>query len=125
MRYSLRLKQLESSSPMAISRVSALPKAPQRPDGQQGQLLPRKKAAAKRAEGNRCNKPMSHASSKNLAYFILWIRSCDFWKVRFRSLRLGVGYDRLNMHPLGGNLVSTDSHSLGDCCGRKRREQRT
>jgi hypothetical protein len=31
MRYSLRLKQLESSS--AISQVSVLPKAPQHPDG--------------------------------------------------------------------------------------------
>jgi hypothetical protein len=52
MRYSLCLKQLGSSSPMAISRVSDLPKAPQGLDGRLGQLLPRKKAAAKRVEGN-------------------------------------------------------------------------
>jgi hypothetical protein len=52
MRYSLRLKQLESSSPTAISRVSALPKAPQRRDERQGQLLLRNKAESKRVVGS-------------------------------------------------------------------------
>jgi hypothetical protein len=35
-----------------ITRVSALSKASQCPDGRQGQLLPQKKAAAKRFEGS-------------------------------------------------------------------------